>query len=301
MRITSRRKAIAFFVVLGVCLVTLAVGLNVGWIILNWREGVLLFLGVILFTVLIAGLIVNTSFLVHEIRRNEQHDSFINAVTHELKTPIASIRLYLQTLQRRDVDEAQRREFYRLMVDDTDRLLGTVEQVLKAGQATHKKRNHRAPLNFGDLVQECVDVARTSHHLQPEALRYEQEVNNGAGTSVVGDGEELRTAVSNVIDNAIKYSGPAVDIAVRLETPDDKHVTLSVQDNGVGISAQELKRIFKRFYRVPNRTLSHVKGTGLGLFIVRTIARKHGGRVFAKSEGEGRGTTVVLELPRSTT
>jgi len=301
MRITSRRKAIAFFVVLGVCLVTLAVGLNVGWIILNWREGVLLFLGVILFTVLIAGLIVNTSFLVYEIRRNEQHDSFINAVTHELKTPIASIRLYLQTLQRRDVDEAQRREFYRLMVDDTDRLLGTVEQVLKAGQATHKKGNHRAPLNFGDLVQECVDVARTSHHLQPEALRYEQEVNNGAGTSVVGDGEELRTAVSNVIDNAIKYSGPAVDIAVRLETPDDKHVTLSVQDNGVGISAQELKRIFKRFYRVPNRTLSHVKGTGLGLFIVRTIARKHGGRVFAKSEGEGRGTTVVLELPRSAT
>ena len=301
MRITSRRKAIAFFVVLGVCLVTLAVGLNVGWIILNWREGVLLFLGVILFAVLIAGLIVNTSFLVHEIRRNEQHDSFINAVTHELKTPIASIRLYLQTLQRRDVDEAQRREFYRLMVDDTDRLLGTVEQVLKAGQVSHKKGNHRVPLNFGDLVQECVDVARTSHHLQPEALRYEQAVNNGAGTSVVGDGEELRTAVSNVIDNAIKYSGPAVDIAVRLETPDDKHVTLSVRDKGVGISAQELKRIFKRFYRVPNRSLTNIKGTGLGLFIVRAIARKHGGRVFAQSEGEGRGTTVVLELPRSAT
>ncbi|HTE90189.1 MAG TPA: HAMP domain-containing sensor histidine kinase [Terriglobales bacterium] len=301
MRITSRRKAIAFFVVLGVCLVTLAVGLNVGWIILNWREGVLLFLGVILFAVLIAGLIVNTSFLVHEIRRNEQHDSFINAVTHELKTPIASIRLYLQTLQRRDVDEAQRREFYRLMVDDTDRLLGTVEQVLKAGQVSHKKGNHRVPLNFGDLVQECVDVARTSHHLQPQALRYEQAVNNGAGTSVVGDDEELRTAVSNVIDNAIKYSGPAVDIAVRLETPDDKHVTLSVRDKGVGISAQELKRIFKRFYRVPNRSLTNIKGTGLGLFIVRAIARKHGGRVFAQSEGESRGTTVVLELPRSAT
>ena len=301
MRITSRRKAIAFFVVLGVCLVTLAVGLNVGWIILNWREGVLLFLGVILFAVLIAGLIVNTSFLVHEIRRNEQHDSFINAVTHELKTPIASIRLYLQTLQRRDVDEAQRREFYRLMVDDTDRLLGTVEQVLKAGQATHKKGNHRVPLNFGDLVQECVDVARTSHHLEPEALRYEEAVNNGAGTGVVGDSEELRTAVSNVIDNAIKYSGPAVDISVRLETPDDKHVKLSVRDRGVGISAQELKRIFKRFYRVPNRTLTNIKGTGLGLFIVRAIARKHGGRVFAQSDGEGRGTTVVLELPRSAT
>jgi len=300
MRITSRRKAVAFFVVLGVCLVVLAVALNVGWIILNWREGVLLFLGVIFFAVLIAGLIVNTSFLVHEIRRNEQHDSFINAVTHELKTPLASIRLYLQTLQRRDVDESQRREFYRLMLDDTDRLLGTVEQVLKAGQAGHGKEGERIPLNFGDLVRECVETARTSYHLQPEALRYELTVNNGTGADVVGDSEELRTAVSNVLDNAVKYSGSRVDVSVRVETPDEKRVTLSVRDHGVGIPAAELKRIFKRFYRVPNRSLGNVKGTGLGLFIVRAIAKKHGGRVFAESEGDGRGTTVVLELPRGT-
>lgn len=298
MRITSRRRAIAFFVVLGVCLVLLAVGLNVGWIILNWREGVLLFLGVIFFALLIAGMIVNTSFLVREIRRNEQHDSFINAVTHELKTPIASIRLYLQTLQRRDVDEAQRHEFYRLMLDDTDRLLGTVEQVLKAGEATHNKQDRRVQVDFGDLVRECVEVARNSHHLQPDSLRYEQSAN-GTGTRVLGDSEELRTAVSNVLDNAVKYSGERVQVSVRVETPDEKHVALSVHDQGVGIPEGELKRIFKRFYRVSDRSLSHVKGTGLGLFIVRTIVRKHGGRVFAESGGEGRGTTVVLELPRA--
>ena len=298
MRISSRRRAIAFFVVLGVCLVLLAVGLNVGWIILNWREGVLLFLGVIFFALLIAGLIVNTSFLVREIRRNEQHDSFINAVTHELKTPIASIRLYLQTLQHRDVDEAQRREFYRLMLDDTDRLMGTVDQVLKAGEAGHKRQDRRVPVDFSGLVRECVEVARTSHHLPPESLRYEQSVNHGAAAGVLGDSEELRAAVSNVLDNAVKYSGDHVEISVRLDTPDEKHVTLSVRDQGVGIPAEELKRIFKRFYRVSNRSLSHVKGTGLGLFIVRAIARKHGGRVFAESEGEGRGTTIVLELPR---
>jgi signal transduction histidine kinase len=297
MRISSRRRAIAFFVVLGVCLVLLAVGLNVGWIILNWREGVLLFLGVVFFALLIAGMIVNTSFLIREIRRNEQHDSFINAVTHELKTPIASIRLYLQTLQHRDVDEAQRGEFYRLMLDDTDRLMGTVNQVLKAGEAGHKRQDRRVPVDFSGLVRECVEVARASHHLPPESLRYEQSVNHGAA-GVLGDSEELRAAVSNVLDNAVKYSGDQVDISVRLDTPDEKRVTLSVRDQGVGIPAEELKRVFKRFYRVSNRSLSHVKGTGLGLFIVRAIARKHGGRVFAESEGEGHGTRVILELPR---
>jgi len=298
MPISSRRRAIAFFVVLGVCLVLLAVGLNVGWIILNWREGVLLFLGVVFFALLIAGMIVNTSFLIREIRRNEQHDSFINAVTHELKTPIASIRLYLQTLQRRDVDEVQRGEFYRLMLDDTDRLMGTVDQVLKAGEAGHKRQDRRVPVDFSGLVRECVEVARASHHLPPESLRYDQSVNHGAAAGVLGDSEELRAAVSNVLDNAVKYSGDQVDISVRLDTPDEKRVTLSVRDRGVGIPAEELKRIFKRFYRVSNRSLSHIKGTGLGLFIVRAIARKHGGRVFAESEGEGRGTRVVLELPR---
>jgi len=241
---------------------------------------------------------VNTSFLVREIRRNEQHDSFINAVTHELKTPIASIRLYLQTLQHRDVDESKRREFYRLMLDDTDRLMGTVDQVLKAGEAGHKRQDRRVPVDFSGLVRDCVDRTRSSHHLPPEALRYEQSINYGPAAGVLGDAEELRAAVSNVLDNAVKYSGEKVEISVHLDTPDQKLVTLSVRDKGVGIPAEELKRVFKRFYRVSNRSLSHVKGTGLGLFIVRAIAKKHGGRVFAESEGEGRGTKVVLELPR---
>jgi two-component system, OmpR family, sensor histidine kinase SenX3 len=299
MRITSRSRTIAFFIVLGVCLVALAVALNVGWIILNWREGVMLFLGVIFFAVLIAGMIVNTSFLVREIRRNEQHDSFINAVTHELKTPIASIRLYLETLQSRAVDDVRRQEFYKLMLSDTDRLLGTVEQVLKAGRAGQKGEKHqRAEVEFGGLVKECLELVRIRHHLQPEALRYEGAGSNGTGTLVFGDAEELRTAVSNLLDNAIKYSGSKVDVSVKVES-DDKHVVLQVRDRGVGIAPQELKRIFKRFYRVSSRSLAHVKGTGLGLFIVRTIARKHGGKVFAESAGEGQGTTVTLELPRS--
>jgi two-component system sensor histidine kinase SenX3 len=300
-RIISRQKAIYFFLTLGVFLAALAVAVGSGWIILNWREGIQVFLGIIFFGAIAAGLVLNTIFLVREIRRNEQHDSFINAVTHELKTPIASIRLYLQTLQRREVGEAQRRQFYELMLVDTERLMHTVEQVLKAGEAAQKKSpSQRSPVDFNALVQECMELARTRHHLQAADLDYRESllVRNGVGARVLGDPEELRTAVSNLLDNAVKYSPDGVHISVELDAPDEDHVVLRVRDRGVGIPEHELKRIFKRFYRVTQRSLSQVKGTGLGLFIVRSIARKHGGRVFAESEGSGKGTTVTLELPR---
>jgi two-component system sensor histidine kinase SenX3 len=303
-RIISRQKAIYFFLTFGVLLAAVAFAVGSGWIILNWRAGIKVFLGIIFFGAIVAGLVLNTIFLVREIRRNEQHDSFINAVTHELKTPIASIRLYLQTLQRREVDEAQRRQFYELMLLDTERLMGTVEQVLKAGEAAQKKTpTQRSPVEFSTLVRECLDLARTRHHLQAADLDYIESSSlssgpNGSGAQVLGDPEELRTAVSNLLDNAVKYSPDGVHISVELDTPDAERVVLRVRDRGVGIPEHELKRIFKRFYRVTQRSLSQVKGTGLGLFIVRSIARKHGGRVFAESAGAGKGTTVTLELPR---
>lgn len=292
--VTTRRKIIAF-VVLVVCL-TVAVTLSFSWIILHWRQGVLLFFGTVFFLAIIVGLILNTGFLLREIRRNEQHDSFLNAVTHELKTPIASIRLYLETLQRRDVGEAQRQEFYRSMLEDTSRLLGTVNQVLKAGEVGYgRAAQHRVDVDLAELARECVDLARTRHRLEAEAIKLEPV--NGQPTTVNADAEDLRIALGNILDNAVKYSNGRVDVAVKIASADEKNIALRVRDEGVGIPPQELKRVFKRFYRVPGRT--HVKGTGLGLFIVRSIARAHGGRVSIESEGEGRGTTVVLELPRS--
>ncbi|HVN21268.1 MAG TPA: HAMP domain-containing sensor histidine kinase [Dongiaceae bacterium] len=298
MRISSRRGTIAFFIILGIGLVALAVALNVGWIILNWREGVLLFFGIVFFALLIAGMVVNTIFLVREVRRSEQHDSFINAVTHELKTPVASIRLHLETLQRRELPETRKQEFYRLMLRDTDRLTETVEQVLRAGRAGDRKAGReRVDVNFGQLVHECIEAMRTRYHLQPESLRYEEPSSNGE-VHVRGSQDDLRTAISNILDNAIKYSGDHVDVRVRLESPDEKRVILSVQDHGIGIPAEDLKRIFKRFYRITHRSLSQVKGTGLGLFIVKSIAKKHGGTAFALSDGEGHGTTLVIELPK---
>jgi signal transduction histidine kinase len=204
------------------------------------------------------------------------------------------------------------------MLLDTDRLLHTVEQVLKAGEAAHRKSSpQRLPVEFNVLVRDCLELARTRHHLQETDLQYREFLSSETGALsasvttqsastphnttpalVLGDPEELRTAVSNLLDNAVKYSPNGVHISVELEARDEKRVVLRVRDAGVGIPEHELKRIFKRFYRVTQRSLSQVKGTGLGLFIVRSIARKHGGRVFAQSEGAGKGTTVTLELPR---
>jgi two-component system, OmpR family, sensor histidine kinase SenX3 len=297
MRITRRAKKIAFFVTLAAFLVGLAVALNVTWIVLNWREVVPLVLGVIFFTLIIAGLVVYTVFLVREIHKNEQQDSFLNAVTHELKTPIASIRLYLESLQTRQLTEAQHKDFYRIMLEDTDRLLGTVEQILKAGEARHaNSKKNWEKVDFSAIVAETVELTRLRHHLPDEVLQF-------AGSAeekiyLRGNPQELRTAVFNLVENAVKYSGEKKEIEVDLLTPDIDTILLRVRDKGVGIPHPELKRIFKRFYRVASSATGRVKGTGLGLFIVRSIARRHGGDAFAESEGTGRGSTFTLRLPR---
>jgi signal transduction histidine kinase len=294
----GRRRSVAFFIVLGACLTAGAVALNVGWIIINWREAWLLILGVLAFTLIITGVVMNTIFLVREIRRNERHDAFINAVTHELKTPVASIRLYLQTLQTREIDAAKRQEFYGVMVEDTDRLLGTIEQVLRAGRVGARLRHaRRVPVDLSRIVRDCLALARTRHHLPEDALSYREALLNGSSPRLLGDEEELKAAVSNLVDNAVKYSGAEVRVAVELEQPEAAQARLRVHDQGVGIAAGELKRIFRRFYRSPGAIAVRVKGTGLGLFIVRSVIKRHGGKVFAESEGPGRGSTFTVQLP----
>jgi signal transduction histidine kinase len=297
--ITGRRRSVIFFTVFGICLVAIAVALNVSWVLLNWRMGVLAVLGVIFFLLVIAGMVLNTIFLVREIRRNEQHDSFINAVTHELKTPVASIRLYLQTLQARELDVEKRREFYRIMLEDSDRLLHTIDQVLRAGSAGPRfRRGTRARVDLAELTRDCVALARTRFHLEESLLTYDERLPAGSAI-VLGDPDELKAAVWNLIDNAVKYSPAGLSIQIRLEEIDNERVAVRVTDHGIGISPPELKRIFRRFYRAPATLPVRAKGSGLGLFIVRSVARKHRGRAFAESPGSGQGSTFTLLLPKA--
>lgn len=297
MNITRRRGTIAFFITLGVLLVGLAVTLNIGWVVLNERTVALAVFGIILFALLIAGVVLNTVFLVREVRRNERQDSFLNAVTHELKTPIASIRLYLETLQRRPVDEAQRQQFYANMLADSDRLLATVEQVLKAGQLGQRQRQRsRTLIDLEPLIIDCIAITLQRHHLSRDSIVLEP-VAGAVHLRVMGIAEDLRIAVLNLLDNAVKYSPDGVHVRCSLSITQYTWATLRITDTGLGLPPNQHKRIFRRFYRVPGRSMVRIKGTGLGLFLVRNIARQHGGNAVATSPGPNQGTTITLTLP----
>ena len=299
MRITRRRNAIVLSITLGACLVALAIALNVAWIIINWRSVILLVIGIPFFLLLIAGLVLNTIFLVREVKRNERHDSFLNAVTHELKTPITSIRLYLETLQRHELPEAKRKEFYDIMLSDSERLLATVEQVLKAGEVGQRARNQvRLRLLFDDVVRDCIRTTLQRYHLQESTIRFTVDPAPSRSPSWA---TRKTCAPPSSTFSTTRSSIRRKDLNWRCISllEGEAWMMLTVSDHGLGIAPPHLKRIFTRFYRVPARNVFRIKGTGLGLFLVRSIARQHGGDVVAESEGEGRGATIRLQLPRA--
>lgn len=291
-----RRKSTIFFLILGICLIALAVALNVGWILLNVREVALMIFGIVFFAMIITGLVLNTTFLLREIKRNEQHDAFLNAVTHELKTPIASIRLYLETLKARDVDPEKRTEFYDVMLADSNRLLNTVEQVLQASRTKEKDRRlNIAELSLNDLLRESIGITKTRFKLDGTSIRLSE---SSAEVRINGDAAELQTAFTNLLDNAVKYSSGEPRVTIKIKRSIDNKVQIFIRDSGIGIPSGDLKNIFKRFYRVNNLGTKEKKGTGLGLFIVKSIIKHHGGKIRAESRGvDGKGTTFVITLP----
>jgi signal transduction histidine kinase len=152
-------------------------------------------------------------------------------------------------------------------------------------------------IDLGAMVRECLELTRVRYGLNEGALVY-SESPEAHSSRVSGDVDELRAAFSNLLDNAVKYSADEVRVSVSVSALDSKRVVVRVSDEGIGIPSEQLKRIFKRFYRVPGRFMARVKGTGLGLFIVHSVVKKHGGRVFAESPGLGHGSTFTVHLPR---
>jgi signal transduction histidine kinase len=250
-------------------------------------------LGTVLSLLLVAGLGLMVFLLVREVRLNERQSNFVSAVTHELKTPVASLKLYLDTLQLRDLPESRREDFYRTMRQDLDRLHATINNVLNAAMYTDRPVVDPQPLDLARLVRRSIELTRTRNQLGREAVSYEgPEV-----LTVLGDASALETAVLNLLDNAVKYSKDKIQVEVELAADGDGQAHLRVRDHGIGMSRAHLRFIFNRFYRIGAEVRRSRTGTGLGLFIVKSVVKGHRGTISADSAGPERGSTFVVTLP----
>jgi len=300
-QLSRSRRPTWHYVAMGVGLIAVAVALTVAWQILaapgSARLGVtparvvVYFFGSLLFMLLIAGLVLIVLLLLREVRLNERQSNFVSAVTHELKTPVASLKLYLDTLEYREVPQERRAEFYRTMRQDIDRLNSTINSVLNAAMYTDRPVGEPRPLDLVRVVHHAVELTATRFQLPPDALRCVAPPALG----ILGDAQALETAVLNLLDNSVKYSKDRVEIEVDVWADQQAHVRVS--DQGIGMTRTHLPFIFTRFYRIGSEVRRSRTGTGLGLFIVRAIVKGHHGTISADSPGPDRGSTFTISLP----
>lgn len=301
-----RRRSIGFPLTISVVLSLLALALGVGWQFLVVSDlapvargltGVhwlLLISGAVFFLLIIVGLVLLCAWLVREMRFNQRQEAFLDAVTHEMKTPLASLRLYLDTLRARTPPPERQREFLGHMGEDVDRLQRTVELVLAAARAEHRAvRPPRRPVDLGVLLSRCIDEVRSRHDLPELAVRLDCAAE---APVVLGDADEFGLVFDNLLDNAVHYSTAPVEIRVSVSRSANR-VTVEIADRGIGIPRAELRKIFGRFYRAGRDVQRKAAGLGIGLFIVRSLVLRHGGRVVARSEGLGRGSRFAVTLP----
>ena len=299
------RRSIGPPLTIGIVLMLLLVALAVGWQVLVWsgasppdpglttRDWVLLVLGTLFFVLVMIGLVWLCLWLVREMRLNQRQRAFLDAVTHELKTPLSSVRLYLDTLSRHDPGPDQRREFIGRMGEDLDRLDRTVQMVLVAARAEERGvRPLRERVELDELLTRAMEEIRERYGLPSDAL----QITGGGAPAVSGDASEIEVIFSNLLENAVKYSDEPVHVRVAAQPIADGRVEIEIADRGIGIPRPELRRIFHRFYRASWDVRRHVSGLGLGLFVVRNLVRRQGGRVVARSEGTGRGSRFVVTL-----
>ena len=309
MRESAVRRSIGLPLTLAIVLAVLVLALAVGWQILvvgdarsvaaglDTLDWVLLVLGTLFFLLVLLGLVWLSAWLVREMRLNQRQRAFLDAVTHEMKTPLASMRLYLDTLDHHDPEPPRRRRFLGRMREDLDRLDHTVGQVLMAARA----EDYRASAAHEDvalpaLLGECIRDTRARYALPEQAVRLEVDANS----AVRGNPGELSVIFRNLLENAVKYSEEPVAVSVRIASKGEGRVDVDIADHGIGIPAGELRKIFQRFYRVGRDVQRTATGLGLGLFIVRNLVKRQGGRVVARSGGSGAGSRFVVTLRAAT-
>ena len=304
----SRRRnlrSISTPIILGAVSVPLSVALLVGWTILvatNLDQASditldvwLLVLGAISFMVIVTVLVLFSFYLAREILEVRRQDSFIDSVTHELKTPLASLKLCLETSARHDLPEEKKQHLHEMMLDDVERLSLFIDDVLQASRLAFSKNKelHPASVHLRALARRISDSITTRRKLDPDVVF----VDIPRDFLVQTDEAVLGVVLNNLIDNALKYSGSNPNVRVTATLGKGGKTMIEVHDDGIGIASADLKRVFQRFYRVPSSEVRKRKGTGLGLFVVHALVRNLGGDVQALSDGLGKGTRMRVTLP----
>jgi len=299
------RSSLSIPITLGAITVLLSMALLVGWSFLLGQKITrsadvagdvwLLVLGALSFVLIIVVLVLFVISLARGIIEVRKQDTFIDSVTHELKSPLASLQLCLETLGREGLEDEAREKLRHMMLEDVDRLRAFIDDVLEANRLSYARQGmmNLSDVSLEQLAEQCAEVVRARHRLEPEEVQIEVD----PALVVTTDRAALEIVVKNLIDNAVKYSARPARVRVVARRDSDTKMMLEVRDGGIGIERKNLKRIFHRFYRVEEQEVRERRGTGLGLFVVWALVKQLGGDVRAFSEGRGRGTTMRVELP----
>lgn len=291
----NRRWRLRFPITLSVALIVLNIALMVCWIVLLAIESYwsALTIGTVVFALILAGLVVYTILTIKEVQLNLRQANFVDSVTHELKSPLASIRLYLETLQLRDVDQAQRQQFYRVMTDDVARLDRLINQLLRISRLDALvTENETEEVALEPLIRQCADAACHAHGRPCETVQVV-----GGPTMVKGVRLALEMVFGNLIENAIKYGGTTPEVRVETALDGSDRVVTRVVDNGAGVPIDLRKKIFRLFFRAGSELERTRMGTGLGLYIVHTLVGQMKGRISVHGRGKHPGSIFEVELP----
>ena len=302
----SPRRSLRLPIMLAIVMIVLLVALTVGWVLLavfgalsnsqfaglNWA---LFFVGTTFIVFLLVGVVMYLGLSVKSINFTRRQSNFIDSVTHEFKSPIASMKLYLQTLGHRHVSREEQAGFYQFMLEDLDRLDHLVNQVLEAGRLdTVRTDGEVENVLLAELLRECADTLCLRFRLPADTVQLDLEP-----CSLRARRTDLELIFRNLIDNAVKYAGsePRVDVVLRLQSTGN--VVVRICDNGRGVPQRLRRKIFGRFVRLGLELEREKPGTGLGLHIVQTLVRRLGGRVRVGDGEAGSGAVFEVELPAS--
>lgn len=288
-----RRSSLGWPITLGVVMIVLLVALIVTWIVETYGSIWALTLGTVFLGLVLVGVVFYLLISIKEIRLNQRQSNFIDSVTHELKSPIASLKLYLQTLTRRNVPEEQQANFYRIMLEDLNRLDTLINHMLDAARLDQAPvESEVVEVDLSAALKSCAKTACLQYRLGEETILVDAQPAVVRARPI-----DVEMIFRNLVDNALKYSGDTPQVSVESWTNGRGRVITRITDNGPGIPAKLRRKIFGRFVRLGNELERQKTGTGLGLFIVRTLVKRMKGNISVRGRSGQSGTVFEVELP----